>query len=143
MENDTIGFTVQNRSRDVMEIEKDGQNVAYISVWAKQDIEEKNKWSFRLTLCWLRPRLEYPANIYFMCLQNKISFRMLSLQSIILIYNINILASFCNFTIFNLDTYYRNVIIDFTVSSHTIYSPKYTSINNFFSIFFQIYFELK
>ena len=41
MENDTIGFTVQNRTRDVMEIEKDGQNVAYISVWAKQDIEEK------------------------------------------------------------------------------------------------------
>ena len=41
MENDTIGFTVQNRSREVMEIDKDGQNVACISVWAKMDIEER------------------------------------------------------------------------------------------------------
>ena len=39
MENDCIGFTVVNRSRDVLEINKDGQNVAYISVWAKMNID--------------------------------------------------------------------------------------------------------
>ena len=38
LENDCIGFTVVNRSRDVLEIEKDGKNVAEISVWAKMDI---------------------------------------------------------------------------------------------------------
>ena len=42
MENDTIGFTVQNRSREVMEIDKDGQNVACISVWAKWILKRGN-----------------------------------------------------------------------------------------------------
>ena len=41
-ENDCIGFTVTNRRKEVMEIFKDGQNVAYISVWAKMDIQEEN-----------------------------------------------------------------------------------------------------
>ena len=40
LENDCIGFTVMNRGKDVMRIEKDGQHVAYISVWAKQDLSE-------------------------------------------------------------------------------------------------------
>jgi len=40
LENDCIGFTVMNRGKDVLRIEKDGQNVAYISVWAKQDLSE-------------------------------------------------------------------------------------------------------
>lgn len=41
-ENDCIGFTVTNRRKEMMEIFKDGQNVAYISVWAKMDIQEEN-----------------------------------------------------------------------------------------------------
>jgi len=41
LENDCIGFTVMNRGKDVLRIEKDGQHVAYISVWSKQDLSEE------------------------------------------------------------------------------------------------------
>ena len=41
LENDCIGFTVVNRSREVLEIEKDGKNVAYVSVWSKMEIAEE------------------------------------------------------------------------------------------------------
>ena len=41
LENDCIGFTVMNRGKDVLRIEKDGQHVAYISVWSKQDLSDE------------------------------------------------------------------------------------------------------
>jgi len=41
LENDCIGFTVMNRGKDVLRIEKDGQHIAYISVWSKQDLSEE------------------------------------------------------------------------------------------------------